>query len=96
MAILSVIIPTLDRPETVSRLLESLQKQSVHPQEIIIVDAGRGKIPDYEKAFPGLNIILKHTSPPGLTRQRNIGLGMLSERTDLVCFLDDDIVFPES
>ncbi|MCD4781636.1 MAG: glycosyltransferase [Candidatus Omnitrophica bacterium] len=91
---ISFIIPTKDRQEDLERLLCSVIKQEVHPDQIVIVDGSAQSRPDYyAQRFPDLNIVYTHTKFPRLTAQRNTGLSLLNGDIDLVCFLDDDIVF---
>jgi glycosyltransferase involved in cell wall biosynthesis len=91
---ISFIIPTKDRPDDLQRLLESVMKQDARPNQVIIVDGSAEEQPGvYQQQFPELNIVYAHTRFPRLTSQRNMGLSLLNANTDLVCFLDDDIVF---
>lgn len=93
----SVVIPTLGRPDPLTRALESLLCSAVLPDEVLVVDgdADRGARPVVEAyrtaAFP----IRYLPSPRGLTRQRNVGLD--TARGQVVLFLDDDArVRPET
>lgn len=85
----SVIICTRNRPDEVMRCLRSVARQTVLPEEIIVVDGS-----DDPSVLPALlkngnvNIKYKHTQP-GLTRQRNIGTAMSSG--DILFFFDDDV-----
>ncbi|MDD5617703.1 MAG: glycosyltransferase family A protein, partial [Candidatus Omnitrophica bacterium] len=90
---LAIIIPTFNRADCIKRLLESIARQDVLPEEIIIVDGGTPGIEDVLRPFN--NIGIKHiiSSPPSLTRQKNIGISKLSAQINLIGFIDDDIVF---
>lgn len=88
----SVIICTMDRPDDLGRALQSLQSQTLLPDEVIIVDASRNDRSEapIPEAFQSLPIRYFHTRTPGLTRQRNIGI---RESTgDVLLFLDDDVI----
>lgn len=92
---LSLIIPTVNRIEYISRLLESVRRQSLFPQELLIIDSGPLDISPILRKYGDMNIRYIISRPPSLTRQRNIGITNLSESTTLVGFVDDDIVFEE-
>ena len=91
---LSLIICTYKRAKPLCRLLETVKTQSRLPDEILIVDGS----PDDETeiALRQVNLKLKYhkVSPEqrGLTKQRNIGIGLCDKNTDIVAFLDDDIL----
>jgi len=91
---LSLIICTYKRAEPLCRLLETVKTQSRLPDEILIVDGS----PDdkTEIALKQVNLKLKYhkVSPEqrGLTQQRNIGISLCDQDTDIVAFLDDDIL----
>ncbi len=89
---LCLIIPTKDRPLELERLFNSIDSQSIHPAQIIIVDGGDPGINWLMEKFPGLPIDYLQVLPPGLTRQRNAGLRIVRDDINLVGFLDDDIV----
>jgi glycosyltransferase involved in cell wall biosynthesis len=89
----SVIICTKDREKDLLECIDSLKTQTVFPEEIVIVDAGKengikGKLEEKVKTTP---IKLKYIrTEPGLTRQRN--LGVKNSKGDIVFFFDDDVV----
>lgn len=88
----SVIICTMDRPEDLARALHSLESQTLPPDEVVIVDASReeGLGVTLLQTFPFLPIRYIHTRPPGLTRQRNIGIRESSG--EILVFFDDDVL----
>lgn len=91
---LSFIISTMDRPQEMARFLDSLRAQSVQPDEVIIIDAGREpRAPSAQSLSTGTALSYKHVPGCSLTEARNIGLGALADSTSLVAFFDDDIVF---
>ncbi|MFK7050330.1 glycosyltransferase family 2 protein [Flavobacterium columnare] len=91
----SLIICTYKRKNALTSLLESVIKQSVYPNQIIIVDGS----PDRETKETLLknnykNLIYYQVSEAerGLTKQRNFGITKVNKETDVVCFLDDDVI----
>lgn len=90
--IISIIIPTMDRPREISGLLKSIQTQTYKPDQLIIVDAGREAVEKVTYEFPLLNIDYLRSNRPGLTRQKNDGISALKPEITLVAYLDDDII----
>lgn len=96
---MAVVIPTKNRPEDLVRAIESVKRQSYHPNEIIVVDQSsvnvmRAKI-EHLLRRDG-NIKLKYIfdrSLTGLTSAKNLAI-KLSE-SDVLLFIDDDIVLDE-
>ena len=89
---LAIVIPTKDRPQEVRRLLESIRAQPVYPTQVVIVDAGDRSLLSILGEFPELEICHIRADRPGLTRQKNIGFCNVDPRTELIAFIDDDIV----
>jgi GT2 family glycosyltransferase len=87
----SVIICTRNRQSELEHCLASISRQTLLPDEVIIVD---GSDTDNlsallnDQRFNQLILIYKHTDP-GLTRQRNLGIKMASG--DILFFFDDDV-----
>jgi glycosyltransferase involved in cell wall biosynthesis len=91
----SLIICTYMRPEPLRKLLESVETQSLYPSEILIVDGSRDdetKQMLAENQFERLQYFKVTDANRGLTRQRNYGIARVAPDTEVVCFLDDDIV----
>lgn len=91
----SLIICTYNRCKSLERLLNAVQSQTVYPDEILIVDGS--EVQDTEqmlekKDYPKLRYYRVEEKEKGLTLQRNYGIGEVSNNSDFVCFLDDDIV----
>jgi len=90
---LTVIICTLQRPGALARLLESLEAQSVQPDQLIVVDAsadhGTQKVVQ-EYARRSRTKVDYYRTERGLTRQRNFGLARAEG--EVIGFLDDDVV----
>src|SRR4029450_2174872 len=89
---ISVIIPTLDRPEELRRCLESLAHQSLrrHEYEIIVVDdGGLRPLDDVVVSFrERLQIVLYRQQRSGPGAARNTGAQHASARW--LAFTDDD------
>jgi GT2 family glycosyltransferase len=91
MTRISVVLPTLDRPEAIYNLLRHLEHQTLKPFEIVVVD--QSAVPDDRvAAYAGANPLVRHHRIPvkGLPNARNVGVGL--SRGDVVLFLDDDSI----
>lgn len=91
----SLIICTYMRPEPLLQLLQSVQKQSLYPNEILIIDGSLNQETEKilkQNQFQNLNYFLVANENRGLTRQRNFGISKVAESSEVVCFLDDDTV----
>lgn len=88
----SVIVPTYNRSEELKKFIESLLKQTVLPEELIIVDDGNlAEIPlKGECLNAGILPVYFKKDTPGLTASRNAGIKLA--RGDIIFFFDDDIV----
>ncbi len=92
--LVSVIVPTHDRPALLGRALASLADQTFADLEVIVVDdAGSdpsGVIEPWRGAIGGggRTSLVRHDRNRGLAAARNTGLRLARGR--YVCFLDDD------
>lgn len=86
----SVVIVTKDRPENLRNLLKSLIKQSLRPDEVIVVDNNSSK--SYESVFNefknGLPFRTFIETKPGIPTARN--RGVQEAVGDIILFTDDD------
>ena len=83
------------RAEPLLKLLHSVQLQSVHPSEIIIVDGSTNSETQEmleNNHFENLSYFLVSKDNRGLTKQRNFGISKVSLYSEIVCFLDDDTI----
>jgi GT2 family glycosyltransferase len=83
------------RPQPLLQLLQSVQGQSLYPDEILIIDGSTDK--ETEIVLEGSHLEnLKYFLVPsecrGLTKQRNFGVERVGNEMEVVCFLDDDTV----
>jgi len=91
-----VAIPTRDRPESLGRLLESIGRQSMLPQRIVIVDDNRepGQVVAPRLGVP-VDIIRGPRRGPAWAHQvalNYLSYGCGGAAPDLVLRLDDDLV----
>ena len=88
----SVIIPVFNNAETILRALESIAKQTVQPQEILIVDDASSDnscdvIEKYIRNMPNAKL-LRSTTNRGPSAARNTGWALAS--CEYITFLDAD------
>ena len=82
----------MNRPAELRRMLASVESQSALPDEIIVIDGSTEPMENVAKDFPRLRLKTMRIFPPGLTKQRNAGMTMLSPHITLAACLDDDLV----
>jgi GT2 family glycosyltransferase len=83
------------RPQSLLQLLESVQQQTLYPDEILIIDGSVDKETErilYDNQFINLKYFLVPPEHRGLTKQRNYGIARVGNAMEVVCFLDDDTV----
>lgn len=94
---ISIVICTRNRKQDLTECIKSIYKQTLPPKDIIIVDGSdtRGLYPELKQYLlrKDIKISYIHTTKPGLTRQRNLGIKNCSG--DYLIFLDDDTVLYE-
>lgn len=90
---ISVIIPTRNSWMMLKDCIESIQSQTLKPQEIIVVDNGStdGTSEKIKKKFPKIKLI-KLSTNTGVTGGRNRGIKELSSDSEYVLFFDHDMV----
>jgi len=91
----SLIICTYMRPKPLLQLLQSVDKQSVYPNEILIIDGSLNNDTELvlkQNQFSNIKYFLVSNDDRGLTKQRNFGISKVSNDIEIVCFLDDDTV----
>lgn len=95
----SLIICTYQRPEPLHTLLASVREQALYPDQIIIVDGSLDTLTQdklQQQEYKNLEYFLVQQKNRGLTKQRNFGIKKVDPETQIVCFLDDDIVLTPS
>ncbi len=91
---ISVIVPTYNRPEELRVFIKSILKQTVLPDELIIIDDGNlNDIPE-KNALMNLNISCVYrkkckSEKRGVVFSRNIGIEMTTG--DIIFLLEDDL-----
>jgi GT2 family glycosyltransferase len=94
---ISIVVATKDRPDDLSRLLESLRQQTITPTEVVVVDASRESVESVVTAFSELRTRYVHHWPPSAAAQRNAGIRACDPSATLIAFADDDTTFePDS
>lgn len=85
----SVCLVTYNRSQTIMRCLDSIEKQTVEPYEIIVLDSSVDHLT--KKALRRKDVFYKHVKKRTYQPQaRNIALKMA--RGDIVAFIDDDVI----
>lgn len=83
------------RPRALCTLLDSVQTQTVYPNEILIIDASNDHQTReilQQNEYKNLKYFLADRAERGLTKQRNSGIRLASKDSAVICFLDDDTV----
>ena len=92
----SLIICTYMRPRALNTLLHSVANQIRVPNEVIIVDASFNSKTKELLDSSNFNLNLKYfmveAEHRGLTKQRNFGIHKLASDSEVVIFLDDDLI----
>lgn len=84
--LISVVIATKNRPDSLDRLVRSLLHQDYRPYELIVVDDGSD--PPLERSS-SLMTCLRNSKSIGATAARNLGIRHSSG--DVVAIFDDDV-----
>lgn len=91
----TLILCTYMRAKPLFGLLQSVQSQTLYPDQILIVDGSKNEDTRQKIAghsFRNLEYFMVDESQRGLTKQRNFGIGKVASDSQIVCFLDDDTV----
>ncbi|MDT0688587.1 glycosyltransferase [Salegentibacter sp. F188] len=95
----SLIICTYQRPQALLKLLHSVQEQRLYPDQILIIDGSTDQKTEkilQQNQFKNLEYFQVSKEDRGLTKQRNFGIKKVATSSEIVCFLDDDIVLTPS
>lgn len=84
---ISVVLCSYGRPAVLDDTVQSVLRQTVLPEEILIAVSSREHVQERTLARDRVRLVL---SRKGLTIQRNTALEHVAD-TDLIAFLDDDI-----
>ncbi len=92
-------ICTYNRPQDLTRCLESVWMQSIRPSSLLVIDDGElgmDMVQEIERQASSLGVSFKYYKKDhsrerrGLAESKNLALELAKE--EIVCFLDDDIV----
>ena len=88
---ISVIIPTFNRKKLLERALSSVFKQTLQPDEILVIDNGStdGTVEMLSNKYP--NVICIEEIRNGVSAARNAGV--LKAKSQWIAFLDSDDVW---
>lgn len=89
---LSVIIATRNRYKVIKHLHENLINQIRKPDEIIIVDASDDPNSGYDWFQDSWTLKFLFSDEASSTKQRNMGIDMLDAKSEIVAFIDDDVI----
>ena len=97
---LSIVLPTLNRPKDVTRLLLSILGQSKAPDELIVVDQSinddtKNVVHNLLKKQNNIKLNYIHDSSFNSLVQAKY-IGVKSACSDIICFLDDDTVLDKN
>ena len=89
----TLIICTYMRAKPLLQLLQSVQKQTLYPNEILVIDGSVNNETQQlleENSFKNMKYFLVSAEERGLTKQRNFGIENASKNSSVISFLDDD------
>ena len=93
---LAVVIPTRNRPKHLIRLLDSIIKGTMLPEQVVVVSSGDDVAYLLEQYKDILKLTHLHIKEKGQIRQKMAGVGLLKNDIDWVFFSDDDLLFQSS
>src|SRR5690625_1785415 len=98
MTMISVVIPTHNRPEGLKASLDSLLAQTVAPTEVLVIDDGSNP-PVSKNVFRNFpkstkTVLLRNSTARGANNARN--RGVRTAKGDFIAFLDDDDQFKKT
>lgn len=95
----TLIVCTYMRPKPLLTLLNSVKEQTLYPNEILIIDGSTNNETEVileNNKFQNLQYFKVLPEHRGLTKQRNYGIARVGDSSDVICFLDDDIVLTKN
>jgi glycosyltransferase involved in cell wall biosynthesis len=91
----SVLIPTYNRPHTLAEALESILRQTIHPEEIIVVNDAGHSVNEVAVLYSELNIkVVNMPVNCGHVAVRNQGLNHVTQPW-IMLLDDDDLILPD-
>jgi len=95
----TLIICTYKRRYAIEKLLDSVNKQTLYPTEILIIDGSPDSETNFfleQKLYKNLKYFKVIEQDRGLTKQRNLGITKVAKTSEIICFLDDDVILAEN
>lgn len=92
---ISLIVPTLNRPNDLAACLESIALCDMQPDEVVVIDQSRDSNiieRNAETCKVYSNVIYVLVDFASITKARNVG--MARAKNELLVFSDDDVTFP--
>lgn len=91
----SVLIPTFNRPHTLAEALESILRQTTHPEEVIVVNDAGHSVHEVAVLYSELNIkVVNMPVNQGHVAVRNAGLKYVTQPW-IMLLDDDDLILPD-
>ena len=92
----SVVVRTRNRPALLREALESLQRQTARPRQVVLVNDGGGSVAEIASAFRDSFAVALEELAPRQGRSNAANRGVAAATEELVAFLDDDdIAYPD-
>lgn len=96
----AVVIPTRNRPDLLAELVRNIEKVSLNPCIVVIVDSSEDPL-FRENSSNSLMITTRRTEIKSAAQQRNIGIEIVLKHAEelnieFISFLDDDVRIPEN
>lgn len=89
--LISVVIPTLDRPHFLEEAVKSVVVQTYHDWEVIIIDDGSRSPVSINTETPAVSdriTIIRNDHPSGVAQAKNTGIAVA--KGEVITILDDD------
>lgn len=93
---IAVIIATVDRADSIKNALKSIERQTIQPKEIIIIDSSKSNETQLACLDSEMADRIHYEWQPrnGISHAKNAGLKIASQ--EFVFFLDDDVVLEKN
>ncbi len=93
LPLVSVIVPTFNRPLFLKDALNSIRKQTYPNWEAIVINDGGEDVSNIVRSMPSSKrfVLLDHEFNKGMSAARNTGLN--AAKGEFICYLDDDDIF---
>lgn len=86
-SLVSIVVATKNRPDSLDRLVRSLRRQDYQPFEIVVIDDGSE--PPLERAGADIISSLRNEKSLGVSAARNLGIS--HARGEFIAIFDDDV-----